>query len=149
MNDTATRFVWDGDYKNHEQVRPYMADFLAVYAELEAGSGTYNHSFRGRIPGIEDYEDTAIYMLQNLKRLDELAIRVAEFEASGGRHVTELDETVRGTVVFYGFYMGGTGWQEYHDARLLARGGRPYAVLPKGKRTNGHLVQGRVMVREG
>lgn len=144
-----TTFVFDKDYKNHEQVRPFMADFLAVFAELEAaGKYPYNDSFKGRIPGVEGPdEDTAIYMLQTLRDLDALAVKVAAFLADGGEHVETLTETRRGTVVCYGFYMGGTGWTEYHDARLLARNGKPYAILPKGKRTNGHLVQGRVMIR--
>lgn len=143
------KFTFDNDYKNTEQVRPYMADFLEVYAEFEAaGKFPYNDSFKGRIPGVEGPdEDTAIYLLQTLRDLDLLEAKVAAFLAEGGEHVETLTETRRGTVVCYGFYMGGTGWREYPEARLVARNGKPYAILPKGKRTNGYQVEGRVMIR--
>lgn len=151
MTGQSPTFVWDNDYHNTEQVRPYLDDFLVVHAELEAdGRYPYNDSFRGRIPGIAGPdEDTAIYLLQTLKRLDELHNKVEAFLADGGERVDSLDQTRRGTVVHYGFYMGGTGWNEWHQARLLPRDGKPFAVLPKGRRTNGHYVAGgHVLIRE-
>src|SRR3954469_24020651 len=113
-------FVFDKNYRNDEQVRPYMEAFLAVYTEVEAaGNGTaYNDSFRGLIPAIAgDDEDTAIYLLQTLRRLDQLAVQIEEFLADGGEEVTTLDKVRRGTVVHVGFYMGGTGWTQWDEAR--------------------------------
>ena len=150
MSQTAATFVFDKDYDNVEQVRPFFTGYLAVRANLDdAGQYPYNDSFTGKISGIEGpSEDTAIYLLQKMYDLDALALKVEEFLASGGEHVTEMTETLRGTIVVYGFYMGGTGWSEHREARLLARNGKPYAILPKGKRTNGHSVTGRVMFRK-
>lgn len=130
MSETGapTLFAFDNNYDNHEQVRPYMADFLTVYAEITADGGfPYNDSFKGRIPGLADStdkdEDTGIYLLQNLRRLDREQARREEFLASGGVVIAEtVDDftrkTRRGTLVHYGFYMGGTGWNEYPDARV-------------------------------
>jgi hypothetical protein len=143
-------FVFDKNYRNDEQVRPYMEAFLAVYPEVEAaGNGTaYNDSFRGLIPAIAgDDEDTAIYLLQTLRRLDQLAVQIEEFLADGGEEVTTLDKVRRGTVVHVGFYMGGTGWTQWDEARLLPRDGKPYAVIPKGKRTHGHTLTHRVLFK--
>lgn len=158
FDEPVVPFVWDGDYKNQEQVRPYMADFLRVFALFDPDLRlAYNDQFKGRIPAIVGpHEDTAIYMLQNLKRLDELNRQVEKFLADGGREVTPEDvgdKVLRGTVVFYGFYMGGTGWTEYRGARLLRQrraGGElgSLCVLPKGKRTKGHYAHGRVLLKE-
>lgn len=142
-------FVFDRNYNNKEQVRPFMGDYRRVRAELEAaGAYPYNASFMGRIPGIiGPNEETAIYLLQTLHEIDEMNEKVRAFLASGGREVDELDEVVRGTVVHYAFYSGGTGWVQYDQARLVPRGGRPHAVLPKGRRVNGHLLHGKVLFR--
>lgn len=142
-------FVFDQNYDNNEQVRPFFADYMVIYRELEAaGKYPYNASLKGRVPGIEgDDEDTAIYLLQRLRDLDALKLQISDFKASGGVEVTELAETIRGTVVVYGFYMGGSGWRQYDHARLVPRHGRPHAILPKGARTRGHLVDGHVMVK--
>lgn len=151
---TVPLFAWDRDYGNHEQVRPYLADFEQVKADiLGGGSGVaYNSQFRGRIAGVagSPNEDTAIYMLQNLSRLDELGAQVAAFLESGGEVVETVDAMRRGTVVHFGFYMGGTGWKQYDSARLTTYGPRNVLmVLRKGARTNGVLLSGgRVMIRE-
>ena len=151
-------FVWDNNYRNDEQVRPYMDDFLRVYAELDRGRGfVYNDDFRGRIPALAgEHEDTGIYMLQNLKRLDELEVTKAEFLASGGRKVEVSDltpgQTLRGTVVHAGFYMGGTGWQVREGARLRILDPRPgyecFEVIEKGKRRGSMIRGGDVYIRE-
>jgi hypothetical protein len=147
---TATTFTFDKDYDNTEQVREYLADFLAVYPEVKGDFAVaYNDRFRGRIGGIAGPdEDTAIYLLQKLKSLDELDVRVAEFLAEGGEEITDLDRVRRGTVVHFGFYVGGTGWQQWDSARLVPRDGKPYAVLPKGKRTHGYYLTHRVLFKE-
>lgn len=150
----AVPFVFDKDYRNDEQVRPYMADFLRVHDEIEAaGQYPYNDSFKGRIPSLagtdSKNEDTAIYMLQNLRRLDIEAATRAEFVEAGGRKVTADDiapgQTLRGTVVHSGFYVGGTGWEVHEDVRLRVRvypnGNRSLEFVEKGKR-NGSLISG-------
>lgn len=154
-------FVFDRDYNNHEQVRPYMDDFNRVYDEIVAsGRYTYNDSFKGRIPSLagtdSKNEDTAIYMCQTLRTLDDEAVKRQEFLASGGRKVTADDltpgEVLRGTVVKSGFYMGGTGWQVHDDVRVRVRsypnGRRELEYVEKGKR-NGHgLGDGDIYFRE-
>lgn len=137
-------FEWDKNYDNHEQVRPYYQDYLAVRAELEAvGNYPYNDSFKGRIPGIAGKDEgTAIYLLQGMHQRDEMYAKVDAFLNDGGERVEWLDEVRRGTVIHYGFYMGGTGWREYPESRLVPRNGKPHMVIPKGKRTNGFSVWG-------
>lgn len=112
------------------------------------------------IPGIDPEtsgtsakdQDTAIYLLQTLHRVTEEQLREDEFVAAGGREVS-LDDVpnggmLRGTVVYRGFYSGGTGWQQWDGARLMRADGNLY-VLPKGKRTNGNRVNdGRVLILE-
>lgn len=159
FDEKPAPFEFDGNYKNHEQVRPYMDDFLRVFASFDPDlKFAYNDQFKGRIPGIADgpSEDTGIYLLQTLKSLDELAVQVEKFKAEGGRVVTADDvgdKVLRGTVVFTGFYVGGTGWREFRQARLLRQrraGGELgfLCVLPKGKRTNGYLAEGTVLLKE-
>lgn len=146
-------FSFNKDYNDHEQVRPYFDAYTKVYDELQAaGQYPYDSLFKGRIPGIEGpSEDTAIYMLQQMRSREALAVRRNAFEESGGKVVTADDMTEgeirRGTVASAGFYMGGTGWTEYDKARLVKNNGR-LVVLEKGKRTNGRLLQGDVLLRE-
>lgn len=155
-------FTFNRNYRDNEQVRPYFADYCAVRAELiPSGRGSewicYNIDFKGRIASLvgtdDKNEDTAIYLLQNMYTLDAEKEREAAFIADGGREVTHAEVTegtvIRGTIVHRGFYMGGTGWQQWDSARLIStHGGRSLVVLPKGKRTNGHLIHGRVLVKE-
>ncbi len=146
-------FVFDGDFKNNEQVRPFFAEYSVVRAELvAAGEYPYDDSFKGRIPSLagatDRDEDTAIYLLQTMHALDALAVRKADFLAGGGVSVetVNIGETVRGTVACYGFYVGGTGWREYEDARLTRDKHGRIIVRPRGKRNGFLLSEGRVMV---
>lgn len=145
-------FVFDRNYDNHEQVRPYMDDFNRVHDEIVAsGRYAYNDSFKGRIPSLagtdSKNEDTAIYMMQNLRQLDIEDAKRQEFIESGGRKVTVDDLTpgleLRGTVVRSGFYMGGTGWEEHENVRLrrhtYPNGRTELVYVEKGKR-NGHSL---------
>lgn len=147
-------FRFDRDYDNHEQVRSYFDDYMSVYRELEsAGQYPYNDRFRGRIPGIEGPdEDSAIYMLQNLRSRDALKVQIDDLLEAGGREVSidDVDKPIRGTVVQAGFYMGGTGYRSWESARLMRAGnGHQLAVLPKGKRTHGSILgEGRIFVLE-
>ena len=148
-------FVFDKNYRNDEQVRPYMEEFLSAFDRLvrPGHDSVYNDRFKGQIPSLagtdSDNEDTAIYLLQNLRRLDIEAATRAAFVEAGGRKVTADDiqpgQTLRGTVVHSGFYMGGTGWDVREDVRLRVRvhpnGNRSLEYVEKGKR-NGSLISG-------
>ena len=88
--------MFNRKYDDHQQVRPYMDEFNRVYDEIEAaGKYPYNDSFKGRIPSLagtdDKNEDTAIYMLQNLRTLDAEAAKRAAFVESGGRKITAED----------------------------------------------------------
>lgn len=138
---------FDRDYSNHAQVEPFLPAFLVVHAEIvAAGEYPYDDSFKGRVPGIEGPDEvTAIYMLQTLKRLQAIETLVDEYLANGFTMIETLAETTRfATIVNYGFYVGGTGWKEWHEARLVPheKTHRPFAVLPKGRRTRGPLISG-------
>lgn len=129
MNSTATTidtapFVYNGDRHDNEQVRPYFADFSKILSDMEAsGKFPYNDSFKGLIPGLanSDCEDRGIYMLQTMNRLDALAVKVEDFISGGGKPLTDFaeGETHRGTLVHYGFYMGGSGWALLDDTRVV------------------------------
>jgi hypothetical protein len=156
-------WTWNKDYKDLGQVAEFYPAYLVVYEELRAaGQYPFNASFKGRIPGIEgDREDTAIYLLQNLRRLHEVEAMLTEHRAAGWRDVrpAELDGSpVRyAGVIEYAIYdsgahcagstAGGTGWREWQNARLT-RYHSSVMVLPARKRTNGHLVAGRLIVRD-
>jgi|GEM_PF-6772841 len=140
-------FVFDQDYDNHEQVRPYFAAYLRRLQALEiAGKYPYNDSFKGHIPGIEGPdEDTAIYLLQGMGDRDAMRAKRDDFLAAGGREMRPSDlhegQQLRGTVVHCGFYVGDTGWTQFESARLVKNRGR-LMVLEKGKRSSGHLLLG-------
>ena len=151
MSEPTTTFRFNRNYKDLEQVAAYYPAYLTVYERMtEAGAYPYNDNFKGRIPGIEGPdEDTAIYLLQGMRSMRELEAKVDAALADGYEAVDR--DTVQGTtkyatIVHYGYYMGGTGWNVWKDARLV-RNGSNVVVLPKGKRTNGFLLQAKVMVK--
>lgn len=160
---TTTLFRFNGDYSDLEQVAEYLPEFEAVLAELEAaGEYRYNDSFKGRIAGIANtekrgpnvgtHEDTAIYLLQGLERKRREDERVEALLADGYEFIEALDETTRfANVVLVPTGRMNGSWAEYagarvvpttHDAQVKATGAL-WAVLPKGKRTNGHYINGR------
>src|SRR5450631_1726725 len=116
-----TTFTFDKNYKNLEQVRPLMPAFLARYDEIQqAGRYPYNDDFTGYlgITGDEKAEKTAIYLCQSLRRLDAIAWKVRNALADGYK----ADPAGRGkcsSIIHYGWEMGGSGWNEYRDARLV------------------------------
>lgn len=144
-------FRFNKDYHDTEQVRQFMPAFLRRHAEIVAsGKYTYNDSFKGHM-GIDDGdEDTAIYLCQTLKQLDEIDANVKDCLAQGYRTVSACDftETIKcKSIIRYGWYMGGTGWQEWQNARLVpVPNSRMLLILPRGKRTNGIPVDDKVLV---
>lgn len=141
-------FAFNRDYDDYGQVRHMQPAYEAHRAMLDgAGRYPYNDSFRGMLG--EEFatprdEESAIYMLQRLHDLDEIERKRAAFIAEGAEEITVLDGPRRfSRVVRYGWFMGGTGWAEFSDVRLVPYGGkagRPYSALPKGRRTNGFDV---------
>ncbi len=129
-------FVWDNDYDNYEQVRPYFAEYQQVRDELtEAGKYPYNDSFKGRIPALaaasDSHEDTAIYMLQQMRSRDEMHQNRDAFIADGGYDVEEVIGEQRGDLATYGYYVGGTGWSVITDARVKREYGRTLVKEPR------------------
>lgn len=147
-------FVFDRDYGNYEQVRPYFAEYCAVLAELEnAGQYPYNNSFKGRVPSLagasDKDEDTAIYMLQSMHSRDDMDRKVAQFAADGGYDVEELDGSERrGTIAKYGFYVGGTGWEVLEDVRVKRQGNRTLYKRPRQREWR-VLDSSRALFQEG
>jgi hypothetical protein len=142
--DSGWRF--NKDYKDYEQVRQFLPAFMVRLAELEAaGKYRYNDSFKGHIPGIEGpSEDSAIYMLQKLEQWNAEQAREQALLDSGYVYVTELEAVTRYKhVVLVRSRDMGDGWADWADARLVPRDGRPWAVLPKGRRTNGYSIYDR------
>lgn len=142
-------WLWNGDYKDLEQVAEFLPDFERRLAELTAANqNRFNDSFKGHIPGIAGRnEDTGIYLLQGLERHRREQQKIAALLADGYEpvQITARTATLRYEhIVLYSQpgAMDG-GWQEHYQARLLIRYGMPHAVLPKRKRTTGYLVNGR------
>jgi len=141
-----TEWRFNKNYSDLEQVAEFLPYFESVLNALTAaGEYRYNDAFTGRIPGIAGPDEgRAIYLLQGLERLREQAARVEELVRSGHVHVTEATNTRKyGHIALYATNRNGGTWQEFYGARLVPENGRPYSVLPKGKRTNGWLVSGR------
>lgn len=149
MTTPAPTFVFNGNRNDHEQVRPYFADYLALYNELiEAGRYPYDTCFENRIPGLQgDSERTGIYMLQCMRRRDIMHRNIEEFTARGAVDITTVDLTgpkpPRGTVAVYGYYVGNMGWQVYEDQRLALKNGRIVRIEP-GRR-NGEYLAGSAL----
>ena len=140
--DTA-EFRFNGNYHDTEQVRQFMPAYLRRYAELEAaGQYPYNDSFRGYL-GVTGDEDTAIYLCQRLRDLNEIAVNVAAALADGYVPVENVDAPIRcSSVVHYGFYSGGTGFREWKDARLVPGLRGDPVVLPKRAQVHGKVLSG-------
>ncbi len=136
-------FRFNTDYKDTEQVRQFMPAYLRRYAELcEAGKYPYNDSFRGHL-GVTGDEDTAIYLCQRLRDLDEISVKVAAALADGYVPVGQVDTPIRcSSVIHYGFYLGGTGFKEFTDVRLVPGLTDLPAVLPKRARTRSVILLG-------
>lgn len=134
---TPTLFVWDNNYENREQVRPYMEDFLRVREEImTSGFYTDNSRYVGRIPGLAGSKDesTGIYLLQNLYRLDVLQENIDQAIADGATPIDRdaWGSTVRkGTLYRYGWFMGGTGWEVQQNVRVTTLSGRVAFKQPR------------------
>ena len=146
-------WIFNRDYGDLSQVTEFWPAYLAVYQELAAaGKYPYDDEFRGRIPGAEgSCEDTAIYLLQHTRHLRDHENRLAGYRASGWRDFDpgELGATPRrfAGVVAHSFCVGGTGWNEWGDSRLVIRRGS-VLLLPGRARTRGVLADGKLLVRE-
>lgn len=148
-------FVFNKDYDDKSQVEPFMDAYTTIRDELDAaGKYPYDAEFEGRIPAIAGpNEKTAIYLMQSVHRIRQEQRRIQELRDSGYLEVTTLAARTRFEhIVVYqpGYYSGGTGLiSEYRDARLVPdASGKPHAILPKGKRTNGYQASsGLVLVK--
>lgn len=149
-------FVFDKNYDNYEQVRPYMDEFNRVHDELlDPKRGfVYNDDFVGKLPSLagtaEKDEKTAIYMLQSLRRINDENEKLAAFLASGGVPMEDVSVTgstpVRGDIAAKGWYVGGTGWKVIEDVRLLLLGNQ-IVYSHRGKRRMFYLPAGTVYFR--
>ena len=160
-HDADPQWRFNRSYDDLDQVAGFFDAYMVVFAEFEAaGKYPYNDSFKGRIVGIEgEHEDTAIYLLQSLRRYREMMAKVEAALADGFEHLESLDEITKFKhVVHYGRYGGKSGWDEWVDARLIPEtsphqieiSGPVRGVLPKGRRTHGHTLSGstgRILVK--
>jgi len=153
-------FHFNGDHEDLAQVAPYIGTFAHVRAEILAATGrsfVYDDEFVDRIPAIANkvrrppagtHEGTAIYMLQTLYRAWEMEARLMDLRAEGYEDIEHIDGTTacEHLVLYPRRQMGGP-FEEFTSARLVPRepggSGRPYAVLKKGKRTRGRLIDDR------
>lgn len=148
---------WDGQVS--ALAEQHYDAYAAVLAEMtEAGEYPYNDSFRGRIGDLDQYtdkrpgvygtmQDAVIYEMQRMRDDKAMHAQVDAFVAEGAEPIGKLDGPTRySKVMCYGFYSGGGGVQTFEDVRVVPNAdGTPYAVLEKGKRTNGKMLQGTVI----
>jgi hypothetical protein len=142
---------WNGAW-DEEQVAEFLPAFEIEHAKITArGEYPYNDSFLGLIPGIAgEYESRAIYLLQGLRRKRAQQVRVAELVANGYAVVDALSGTTkyRHVVLVPTSRMGGE-WAEYEEARIVPiEEGKPAYVIPKGKRTRGTMIAGRMVLAQ-
>jgi len=142
----TTRFVFNGDYKELEQV----AGLLPRFSELYDGGLFYNADFAGRIPELAGPdEETGIYLLQGLRRsrINEGKLRAAL--AAGYAEITrgELNSQQRfESIILLGCGRDGR-WTEYAGARIVFDDhGHAAGVLGKGKRSRGQRTIGRRVI---
>lgn len=126
-----TPFVFDKNYDNYEQVRPYYADYENFRVELEdAGKYPYDEAFKGKLESLAGTSDkdetTAIYMLQQMHSREQMNREVRAFTATGGRDVEQIVGEQRGDLAMYGYYVGDTGWRVIEGARVKREDGRTY-----------------------
>jgi hypothetical protein len=136
LTTPAEPFVFDKDYDNYEQVRPYFADYENTRIELEdAGKYPYDESFKGQLPSLAGTSDkdetTAIYMLQQMYSREQMNREVRAFTAAGGRDAEGVVGEQRGDLATYGYYVGGTGWSVIKDARVKRENGRTMVKEPR------------------
>jgi hypothetical protein len=148
-------WTFNKNHKDLEQVAEFYPAYLAVYEELRAaGKYPYNDSFTGRIPGIEGPDEgRAIYMLQTLRSVRDMQAKIAAHRAEGWRDFdtaeVEAGPVRYAGVAMYGWYMGGNGFQEWTDNTRLTRYGHSSVMLLTGRaRTHGHLINGRLLVKD-
>lgn len=149
-HDGPIEWLFDGDYDNLDQVAHLWDAYQARHDEVTADGGyPYNALFAGLPGAAGPHEDTAVYLLQRTRHRRHDEARVAEYVAEGFEPLPPMDPhgVVRGDVLMVD--SNGSPGLVYRSARVLANGdGNPYAVLPKGKRTNGYSTFGhKVMVK--
>jgi hypothetical protein len=89
-------------------------------------------------------------MLQNLQQWNAEAAKEAAYVADGYEYVTSLNKATKyAHIVLVRVREMSDTWSEHRDARLVPdANGKPYAVLPKGKRTQGYRIgERRVLVK--
>lgn len=152
---TPTRFVFNRNYQDLDQVAHLWDAYQARYQELTAaGRYPYDADFKGAIDGLDaddKNEDTAIYLLQSTRRAHEFDARVQDLHFRGFT-APELSPTTKPDTVVETRYTqvalirriyqhGRDGEIQVLDAaRVRTRNGRVIEVMPKGARTRGHTI---------
>ena len=136
-------FKFDNNYDNLGQVLKFYPEFIAIHEELTA-EGVYpgNAQFKGKITGLAgDNEDTAIYLLQQLKTDNMRQFKIDELIQDGYSKV----EPEQGghkkyeSVVKVGNDNSRAGVNEYPGAKIWFAEGNMY-IVPKNNRTRGYNV---------
>jgi hypothetical protein len=154
-------FMQTGRYPYMDSVATEIATKHRVAADLWHPNQRFHHQ------AVHDFHSETgcdllvklhheVYLASEEYRLAELAEMVVARLADGYERIESVDKITKFShVVHFGFYSGGTGWQEWADARLVPQDnpsqaavtGGIKAVLPKGKRTNGLWIHGKVLVK--
>lgn len=138
----------NGTKHDPEKVAHLLPAYEIKRAEVVARCGApYNHEFAATFPADPgDHPDAMGYRLEQLRDLRLLDAKLAEALADGFEVIESVDAPIKcAAVIRWGWYVGGTGWQEYRTVRLVPFGGvpgGPMFVLPKGARTRGYPLFG-------
>lgn len=158
MSTTTTTLadVWT-DWPECAAMDPWYEEYLVRrQALVDAGQYPYNDDFLGHFttpitghwpgrPNRKLEESTVIYFCQVRFRMEEIRDKVEAKLAEGYVPIDHLPRTEKFRGIFL-FPVNNHNGECLHceDARMVIEiDGRLKAVLPKGKRTHGHLVMGR------
>lgn len=148
-------WTFNKNYKDWDQVDEFYDEFTRLYEEMKDNNiYPYNANFKGKIPGIKDSddEDSAIYLLQSIRHLDEHKARV-EAKLEGMRVLTdeEKDNIVFGKKVRFARVVAFTTLErgernhkilDEEKPRLTRAHWGSLALMQKGKRTRGIELDG-------
>ena len=80
--------------------------------------------------------------------LDEIKAKLSAARRAGYHAPAAITSPTKyASIIHYGWYMGGTGWQEYRDARLISTGPGSWGILEKGRVNHARMLTGHVLVK--
>ena len=136
-------FKFNGNYEDLEQVKEFYPDFARLYKEMKDNDKyPYNDDFKGKIKGIEEDEDCAIYLLQHLQTENNKQEKISKLLKEGYSEIREGNGMVKfEKVVMVGTNHSKDSTREFEKARILFKEDGERWIVPKGNKTRGLFVR--------